>query len=189
MARHKVVTGAVALAALGLIVYAVGFGATSSGTPTSAPSTPSGAGSTSSSPPRKPVFPPQTLDDFRAFAATGDASQVTEIDSSSEGLPSCPVRTFYVAVSSGLTPKEVEAGLSAFAVQQGLLDKHCGGFVYAFRSAADYQAHFNDGYTVGRVSMDTDGGGSPRGDLEVDAGDQTSGSIQATFKFTFYYAF
>jgi hypothetical protein len=110
---------------------------------------------------------------FRAFAATGDATQVTEVDSNNEGLPSCPQPNLYVTVSSGLTPREVEADLAAFFVQNGLLGNQCGAFVFAFHSEADYHAHQNDGYTVGRVALDTNGGTSSQGNLEVDAGDET----------------
>ena len=164
-----------------ILVTALAGGGTAS-PPPSAPTTsatiaasaPQGAG--------KPKFPPMTLADFRAFAATGDASQVHQVASSTEGLPSCPEPNFYVTVSSGLTPKEVEADLSAFFVQQGLLGNRCGAFVFAFHSEADYQAHQNDGYTVGRVDLDTNGGAS-QGNLEVDAGDVTS--VQAEFHFNF----
>ena len=103
----------------------------------------------------KPAFPPATLAAFRAFAATGDASQVRQVSTSSEGLPSCPTPTIYVAVSPALTGRALQADLSAFFVQHGLLGSQCQAFVFAYHSQAEYLAHQNDGYTAGRVALTT----------------------------------
>ena len=47
-------------------------------------------------------FPPRTLAQFRAFAATGNASQVHQVATNNEGLPSCPQPNIDVTVSRRL---------------------------------------------------------------------------------------
>ncbi len=119
----------------------------------------------------KPGFPPKTLAAFRAFAATGDASQVHRVATSSDGLPSCPEPSIYVTVSRALTGRALEADLSAFFVQNGLINSHCQAFVFAYHSRRDYRAHRDDGYTAGRVALTTNAASGPKYNLEVDAGD------------------
>ena len=133
----------------------------------------------------KPRFPPKTLAGFRAFVATGDASQVHQVSSSNEGLQSCPERNIYVRINPALTGQTLEADLSAFFVQSGLINSQCQEFVFAYHSENDYQAHQTDGYTAGRVAL-TAGSGSQR-NLEVDVGDVTSevNNLQAQFSFNF----
>jgi hypothetical protein len=117
----------------------------------------------------KPGFPPKTLAAFRAFAATGDASQVHRVATASDGLPSCPEPSIYVTVSRALTGRALEADLSAFFVQSGLINSHCQAFVFAFHGRHDYRVHRNDGYTAGRVALTTNAGSGSRHNLEVDA--------------------
>jgi len=115
---------------------------------------------------------------FRAFAATGDASKVHPVARTSEGLPSCPEPTIYATVNRGLTSREVEADLSAFFVQSGLINNRCQALVFAFHSLRDYRAHLNGGYTVGRVALTRNA--YIGYNLEVVAGD-ISGSASGTF--------
>lgn len=191
LARHKVWTGIAAFMAVSIIVYAANphpagnsvhqasarattFTAADSPRPPATPhpvrkiSTRAAASSTTA---RQPSFPPETLAAFRAFAATGDASEVHMVGTSTEGLPSCPVPNFFVTVSSALTTREVEADLSAFFVEQGLLGNQCQAFVFAYHSRSDYNANVDNGYTAGRVALTTNGGSGPPFNLEVDAGD------------------
>jgi len=140
----------------------------------------SGAWSTDA---HKPSFPPKTLAAFRAFAATGDASEVHQVGSSTEGLPSCPEPAIDVTVSPGLTIRELKADLSAFFVQGGLLGNQCQAFVFAFHSRSDYQANVNNGYTAGRVALTTNSGPGPQHNLEVDAGNVYNFPAQFDFNF------
>jgi hypothetical protein len=132
---------------------------------------------------REPSFPPTTLAGFRAFAATGDASQVHQVATSSEGLPSCPEPNSYVTVSPALTGKALEADLSAFFVQSGFLSSQCQAFVFAYHSMSDYQANKDNGFTAGRVALTTNSGSSPQFNLEVDTGSATSEQTEFDFNF------
>jgi hypothetical protein len=132
--------------------------------------------------PRKPHFPPETLAAFRAFASTGDASEVHQVGAGSEGLPSCPVPNIYVTVNRALTGKTLEADLSAFFVQSGLINTRCQAFLFAYHSQSDYQANRNNGYTAGRVALTDTGSGSQQ-NLEVDTGAATSTQTQFDFNF------
>jgi hypothetical protein len=123
--------------------------------------------STKTSAPVAAVFPPASLAAFRAFAATGDAAQVTRVGFTNEGLPSCPDPTYDVTVPQSLGVRVVEADLSAFFVQAGLLGNQCAPVVFAFYSKA--QADAGNGYTAGRVIVTTNSPGPPW-NLEVDAG-------------------
>ena len=195
---HKIWTGVGAFMALSVIVYAANPHAANGGAnPVSAPAanatatvTPRPAATTSapvtaasSTTARRPSFPPKTLAAFRAFAATGDASEVHQVDSSTEGLPSCPEPAIYVTVSPGLTVRELEADLSAFFVQSGLVNNQCQAFVFAFHSRSDYQANVNNGYTAGRVAITTNSGPGLQHNLEVDAGDVYNFPPQFDFNF------
>lgn len=61
---------------------------------------------------------PKKLAAFRAFAATGDASQVHQVASASDGLPSCPEPSIDVIVSPALSVRALEADLSAFRAER-----------------------------------------------------------------------
>ena len=115
-ARHKVLIGFLAFCGLAFVIgIAAAIGSPSS--PAASPSTPAAPAQTQTAAAanpavaNKPGFPPKTLADFRAFAATGDPSQVQQIATSTEGLPSCPEPNIYVTVSPGLTGKALEADL------------------------------------------------------------------------------
>lgn len=131
-------------------------------------------------------FPPKSLAAFRAFAATGSASSVHQIAivTQDEGTPSCPSPNIYVTVSPALSGRTLEADLSAFFVQRGLLNGQCQAFVFAYHGQSDYRAHQNDGYTAGRVALTVSG--SQR-NLEVDTGEVTSETYnqQSEFDFNF----
>ena len=161
-----------------LMVVAAGCGSAS----TSSASLPT----TTATAATKLSFPPKSLAAFRAFAATGDVNRVHQIVivTHSEGQPSCPSPNIYVTVSHALTGKALEADLSAFFVQKGLLNGQCQAFVYAYHSKSDYQMHQNDGYTAGRVALTVSG--SQR-NLEVDTGEVTSETYnqQSEFDFNF----
>jgi hypothetical protein len=144
---------------------------------------PAHAASSRSAAPGKPSFPPKTPADFRAFAATGNAGQVHQIGTGTEGLPSCPAPNIYVTVSLRLRGRKLEADLSAFFLQKGLMGSQCQAFVFAFHSRSDYRAHQNDGYTAGRVAL-TNSAGSQH-NLEVDAGGVTSMLSNPQFNFNF----
>lgn len=199
LGRHKILTGVGAFIALSLVVYAAdphaaGSGAHSAPTPAATGITPAASRpvpkasiSVVASPSptlHKPSFPPTTLAAFRAFASTGDASQVHQVGTSSEGLPSCPEPNIYVTINPALNGKALEADLSAFFVQKGLINNSCQAFLFAYHT--DYQAHLHNGYTVGRVALTNTGPGSQR-NLEVDVGEVTSDSynVQAQFEFNF----
>jgi len=198
LAGHKIWTGVGAFIALSVVVYAANPHAANSGAhPKSSPAATNAATATprpvsttsapvtaaSSTTARKPSFPPRTLAAFRTFAATGDASEVHQVGSSTEGLPSCPDLNIYVTVSPGLTTRELEADLSAFFVQSGLLNNQCQAFVFAFHSRSDYQANNNNGYTAGRVALTMNSGSGPQHNLEVDAGDVYNFPAQFDFNF------
>jgi hypothetical protein len=196
LAEHKIWTGVGVFMALSVIIYAANPRAANGGAhPAAAPAaaataTPHPVSTTlapvtaaSSTTAHKPSFPPKTLAAFRAFAATGDASKVHQVGSGTEGLPSCPVPNIYVTVSPGLTTRELEADLSAFFVQSGLLNSQCQAFVFAFHSRSDYQANGNNGYTVGRVALTMNSGSGPQHNLEVDAGSVYNFPEQFAFNF------
>jgi hypothetical protein len=159
-----------------------------SSAPPAAPSSAASAAITAASPARaaKPAFPPSSLAAFRAFAATGDASQVHQVSSSTLGLPSCPGKNIYVTVSRTLSGRALEADLAAFFVQTGLINSSCQAFVFAYHSEGDYRAHQNDGFTAGRVALTDTGSGSQR-NLEIDTGEVTSETYnqQSEFGFNF----
>jgi hypothetical protein len=141
--RHKILTAAGAIAALFVVgttasaVSAHGSGRTEANN-TSGSSQPVVAASASpaltatattaprSASPSRPQtahklhFPPRTLAEFRAFAATGDASQVRQVATSNEGLPSCPEPNIDVTVNRRLPIRTLQADLSAFSCSVGL---------------------------------------------------------------------
>jgi hypothetical protein len=148
-----------------------------------ASSSPSATASAGRAATAKPAFPPATPAAFQSFAATGDASQVHEVASAGEGLPSCPQTNRYVTVSPGVTGRALEADLSAYFVQEGLLGNQCGAVVFAYHSLSDYQANKDNGFTAGRVILSDNSGPGPQQNLEVDDGSATS--TQAEFAFNF----
>jgi hypothetical protein len=175
---------AIIFAVLGLAVWGLVavFGGNSGSTPPAA--APAATASAShASVAAKPGFPPTTLAGFQSFAAAGDASQVHEVASIGEGLPSCPQPTRYVTVSPTVTGRALEGDLSAYFVQNGLLGNQCGAVVYAYHSMSDYQANKDNGFTAGRVILSNNGGSGPQLNLEVDAGSATN--TQAEFDFDF----
>jgi hypothetical protein len=197
LARHKIWTGVGAFAVLSIIVYAANPHAANGGAhlvsaptataratlgPVSATSAPAPAASSTTAA-GEPSFPPKTLAAFRAFAASGDASEVHQIGTSTEGLPSCPEPNIYVTVSPRLTVRELEADLSAFFVQSGLLSSQCQAFVFAFHSRSDYQANINNGYTARSVALTTNSGPGPKRNLEVDVGDVYNFPVEFNFSF------
>jgi hypothetical protein len=198
LAEHKIWTGVGAFIALSVIIYATNSRAANGGahlvsaptatataaaTPRAAATTSAPITAASSTTARQPSFPPKTLAAFRAFAATGDASEVHQVGSSTEGLPSCPEPNIHVTVSPGLTIRELEADLSAFFVQSGLLNSQCQAFVFAFHSRSDYQANVDNGYTAGRVALTTNSGPGLQHNLEVDAGNVYNFPAQFDFNF------
>ena len=131
-----------------------------------------------------PAFPPPSLAAFKAFAATGDASEVTQVGFVSNGLPSCPEPTYYVTIPSSLGVRAVEADLSAFFMQKnGFASNACGGaVVFAYHSLSDYNANKGNGFTAGRVIVTTNSPGPPY-NLEVDAGADLSPTGSFSFNF------
>lgn len=125
-------------------------------------------------------FPPASLAAFRAFAATGDAAQVTQVGFTNEGLASCPDPTYNVTIPRSLGVRAVEADLSAFLVQAGLLGNQCQPVVFAFYSKA--QANAGNGYTAGRIIITTNSPGPPW-NLEVDAGSDIAQAGSFNFNF------
>lgn len=184
--------GAVAVsAALVMAVAGCTKPAASSSVPSSAPpAAPSSAASAvitaAASPARaaKPAFPPSSLAAFQAFAATGDASEVTQVGFVSNGLPSCPEPTYYVTIPSSLGVRAVEADLSAFFVRKnGFASNACGGaVVFAYHSLSDYNANKGNGFTAGRVIVATNSPGPPY-NLEVDGGSDLSPTGSFNFNF------
>jgi hypothetical protein len=131
-----------------------------------------------------PAFPPASLAAFKAFAATGDASEITQVGFVSNGLPSCPEPTYYVTIPSSLGVRAVEADLSAFFVQKnGFASNACGGaVVFAYHSLSDYNANKGNLFTAGRVIVTTNSPGPPY-NLEVDAGPDLSPTGSFSFNF------
>jgi hypothetical protein len=72
-----------------------------------------------------------------------------------------------------VTGRALEADLSAYFVQNGLLSNQCGAVVFAYHSMNDYQANKNNGFTAGRVILSNNSGSSPQFNLEVDTGSAT----------------
>lgn len=178
-----IIFGVIGLAIWGLVsVFGGGGGGGNKSTPPGAAPAATVSASHAANANAKPGFPPTTLAGFQSFAATGDASQVHQVASGSEGLPSCPEPNFDVTVSPSLTGRALEADLSAFFVQQGVLSSQCQAFVFAYHSESDYQAHKDDGFTAGRVALTTTGTGSQM-NIEVDTGSATN--TQAEFDFNF----
>jgi len=128
----------------------------------------------------KSSFPPKTLAAFLAFAATGDASQVTQVASTTVGLATCPQPSVDVIVSSGLSDRMLAADLSAFFVQEGFTNNQCGAVVFAYHSESDYQANQNNGFTAGRVITTANGS---QLNLEVDTGAATAEQSEFDFNF------
>jgi hypothetical protein len=130
------------------------------------------------------AFPPASLAAFKAFAATGDASEITQVGFVSNGLPSCPEPTYYVTIPSSLGVRAVEADLSAFFVQKnGFASNACGGaVVFAYHSLSDYNANKGNVFTAGRVIVTTNSPGPPY-NLEVDAGADLSPTGSFNFNF------
>jgi hypothetical protein len=197
LARHKILSIIGAVILLSAIVHFTDPNAASSGnhaaptpTPTSTRSASASAshgasGKTATVVRQKPGFPPKTLSAFRAFAATGDASQIHEVKYQETGLPSCPEPQYIVAVSRAITGRALEADLSAFFMQHGLISDHCQAFVFAFHSRRDYKAHTDDGYTVGRVALTTNSASGSSLNLEVDVGNITRAPIDMKTQFDF----
>ena len=175
---------AIILAVLGLAVWGLVsvFGGNGGSTPPAAASAATVSASHAAVA-AKPGFPPTTLAGFQSFAATGDASQLHEVASVSEGLPSCPQPNRIVTASPEVTGRALEADLSAYFVQNGLLSNQCGAVVFAYHSMSDYQANKDNGFTAGRVILSNNGGSDPQLNLEVDAGSATN--MQAEFDFDF----
>jgi hypothetical protein len=148
-------------------------------------SPPAEAGAPRSPGPSGPEFPPKNLASFRAFAATGNSAQVHQIGTSSEGLPSCPTPNVYVTVNSGAAGRRLEADLAAFFLRSGLIGGQCQAFVFAYHSRGDYQAHRDDGYTVGRVALTNGSGSGSERNLEVDTGEVTSETYNPKTQFAF----
>lgn len=163
-----------------MIAILVGAVAGCSSSSTAGASLTGGTASPAASSATRSSFPPNTLAAFRAFAATGDASQVTQVASVTDGLPTCPQPALYVTVSSGLSGRALEADLSAFFAQKGLLNNRCGAVVFAYHSESDYRANRDNGFTAGRVIITASGS---QLNLEVDAGSATS--EQSEFEFNF----
>jgi hypothetical protein len=155
--------------------------------PSSAPSSTASAVITAAASPAraaKPAFPPATLAAFQAFAAVGDASEVTQVGFVNNGAPSCPEPTYYVTIPSSLGVRAVEADLSAFFVQKnGFASNACGGaVVFAYHSLSDYNANKGNAFTAGRVIVETNSPGPPY-NLEVDAGSALSPAGSFNFNF------
>lgn len=199
--RHKILTAVGAIAAIfavGSIASAVsahGSGGTEGNNTSGSgkPSASSAATSTAMTAPRsaassrpqtalKVRFPPKTLAEFRAFAATGDAGQVRQVAASNEGLPSCPEPNIYVTVSRRLAVRTLQADLSAFFLQRGLIN-YCGSAVFAFHSRRDYRAHIDNGYTAGSVILTMKTGSGPKRNLEVNIGDVYKFPVRFGFNF------
>jgi hypothetical protein len=82
-----------------------------------------------------------------------------------------------------LTGRNLEAELSAFFLQSGLIGGQSQAFILAFQNRSDYQAHKDDGYPVGRVDLTNDS--SSQRDVEVDAGEVTSETYNPRTHFNF----
>jgi len=95
-----------------------------------------------------------------------------------------PEEKEYIFQLHALTGKALEADLSSFFAQKGLLNSQCQAFVYAYHSRSDYQTHQNDGYTAGRVALTVSGS---QWNLEVDTGEVTAEiyNQQSEFDFNF----
>ena len=172
--------GGLAALIIGGIAIATGGGNAS----TTQPPAPHASATTAPDAATSPVFPPASLAAFKAFAATGDASEVTQVGFVSNGLPSCPEPTYYVTIPSSLGVRAVEADLSAFFVQKnGFASNACGGaVVFGYHSLSDYNANKGNGFTAGRVIVTTNSPGPPY-NLEVDAGADLSPAGSFSFNF------
>jgi hypothetical protein len=123
-----------------------------------------------------PTFPPSTVADLKALAATGDASAVREVKSEGAGLPSCPQPKRSVVVASSVSdPKQIAAALLNYFYAQGL-DNECGSLVLAYAN----QGEIDGPYTVGQVVLNVNGG-SPKHDLTVNVGNAL-GSTSLSFE-------
>jgi hypothetical protein len=107
------------------------------------------------------VFPPTTLAQAKALAATGDPNAVQEFHSEGVGLPACPQPKRSVTMAAGLTGRQVAADLLRYFYDQQL-NNECGALVLAYSDASQY----GTAYTVGRVNLSVNGTSHQ---LEVDS--------------------
>lgn len=112
------------------------------------------------------TFPPATLADFLAFAATGDPSAIHQFDEDSVGDARCPWPNVYATVDPQLTGRELAADAAAFAVAHRMLDNPCRAALLIFHRPAE---NTGDGFTAGRIFLDGNPGGK-RHTIRVDIG-------------------
>lgn len=108
---------------------------------------------------------------FRAFAASGDPTQLSVFATASKGLPSCPDLNVYATVSPSVTGSALAHDMAALFVQRGLLGSSCPfAGLYVFHSPSENNG---GGYTAGAVMFDA----SPFQGLSVVSGPVGSPSI------------
>jgi len=112
-------------------------------------------------------YPPTTLNQFKAFAGTGDSTAIHAFFSDTKGSPSCPKPNISATADPGVTGRQLEADESAFFLQRGLVDQPCSAFLFLFHSQTETD---DNGFTVGRVNMDVPMSGATH-TIEVDTGD------------------
>jgi len=100
-------------------------------------------------PPPPSYYPPTSVADLHALAATGNASAIHEFHSESVGLATCPIPKREVTVDPTITGQQLAADLMAYWYGQGL-ENPCGAVVFAYHS----QDEAGNAYTAGRVNLD-----------------------------------
>lgn len=114
-------------------------------------------------------YPPATLQQLKALAASGDPAQIVPFKTNTEGSPSCPIPNVYATVSTAVTGRQLAADETAFFIQKGFFRNPCGAAVFVFHDRAE---NTGNGYTAGRVFLDN---GGPPFNLEVDVGSTIDG--------------
>jgi hypothetical protein len=123
-------------------------------------------------------YPPKTLADLRGLAALGNANAITPLHSESVGLTGvCPQPKTSVTISPNITGKQLAEDLLAYFFGNQM-DSACGSVLFAYHTHAEYNA--GNGYTAGRVLLNTNNNGGPNATgvhytLYLDLGDVLSG--------------
>jgi hypothetical protein len=129
-----------------------------------------------------PVFPPKTLGQAEALAATGNLTDVTLFNTHNNGSSSCPTVGYFVVVPSTLSDQAVAADLLAFYFQKSrtVSISGCGGLAidaYNSQSEANSSGPAGGEATAGNIQL-------LNGKVFVDIGEAISPTVQFSFSYS-----